>query len=114
MTTRRAGLDPAFAAPYGQHLVDADFSELERRLERQGQTQPVTNYSSRAALGLTQYDSPAGPYAGVFHLYFDRDEARFDAASGNARQRRRQVRAWKRQGFTVTQTNAATGATITR
>ena len=57
-------------------------------------------------------DSPAGIYAGQFSV-IDGGTWRY-GVSGNARQRRRVIRAWKRLGYTVQQTNAATGDIITR
>lgn len=63
---------------------------------------------------VSRYDSPAAFLAGIFWLRDPGPLAVPASASGNARQRRAQVRAWKRQGFSVTQTHAFTGAIIAR
>lgn len=105
-TGRRAAFNPALAAPYTGvslpaariALAGADYGQLEQHiLDR-----------------LATFDSPAGPFAGSFALDEASDGWVIVTASGNARQRRQQVRAWKRAGHTVTQTNARTGDTITR
>jgi hypothetical protein len=119
-TGRRTSFNPAFAAPYESRapIVDADYSDLERRIERQGQTFSMPVIVEARAIHVQRcYDSPAGDFAGRFWLILaihDEDQYSPATASGNARQRRAQIRAWKRQGFTVTQTDARTGAIIIR
>ena len=91
-TGRRTGLNPAIAAPYGAApLVGMDFATLERQFN--------ALYAAMVERGLHISDTlHPGTYrlAGTNGLYTLR------TASGNARQRRRQVREWRRQGFTVT------------
>jgi hypothetical protein len=81
MTGHTTSFNPALAAPYkpnrlGQAVVDMDFAALEQRI--------------------------TGHLAGKYMLNGGGVPYWIRTASGNARQRRRQVRLWRRQGFTVT------------
>jgi hypothetical protein len=116
---RYTGFDPMLAAPYFAPsdaalaaTIDADFADLERRIEAFCIAPLPTGWTLAPVL---HRDSPAGQLEGVFWITVHTDSPSSEVtASGNARQRRRQIRAWKRQGFTITQTHALTGATITR
>jgi hypothetical protein len=105
-TGRRTGLHPALAVAYGQpapkwqlHFIGTDFGDPEERV--------------LAVLGRHP-DSPAGWGCGQVDLDINNTGFLHRTASGNARQRRRQIRIWKRQGFTVTQFNVHTRERITR
>lgn len=60
--------------------------------------------------------SPAGSNAGQCQLHFPGDSRAICTwlVSGNARQRRRQIRRWKAKGFIVKQFNPVTHTTIER
>lgn len=60
-----------------------------------------------------RYDSPAGAHAGRVEVWTEVECICTFGLGGNARQRRRTIRQLK-VDFTVRQTNAATGAIITR
>lgn len=97
-TGRRTGLNPAIAAPYtgrvssaAAPLIGMDFAQLEDRLM-------VFDYTP----GLPTLQCTVWPRTGTYRLATANGLYTLRTASGNARQRRRQVREWRRQGFTVT------------
>jgi hypothetical protein len=100
------------AAPLGaEPFIGMDFGDLEQRFIAMYGNPPCEPFHRPKI--IQHYDSPAGPGCGQVLLLRD-GRQNLEAASGNARQRRRQIREWKRQGFTVKQYNCNTHTHITR
>jgi hypothetical protein len=121
-TGRRTGASPAFSAPYTgatppggletHGLASLDYGELELKILGRHSGQ----YLAAAAAQRRRrpsYDSPVGPHAGRIEVWSERGLLCTFGLSGNARQRRRTIRQLKAD-FIIRQTNALTGAIITR
>jgi hypothetical protein len=107
-------IDIETALPGEHPFIAMDFGDAEMRVLAGGWVTMGKNgyiVHGNPPRAAPRSDSPAGWRCGTFTVS-DGSCLRF--VSGNARQRRRQIRAWKREGLTVTQFNVATGERITR